>query len=164
MTSEPMSPRQSLISPCVRVVEAAQTQERITDEGEAIAELQRLLSIAIERQCLSDVPLGAFLSGGVDSSTIVALMQAQASQPVRTFTIGFREDAFDEAAEARKVAAHLGTLHTELYVDPETARNVIPKLPVMYETVRRLLTDPDAPGIGSRAPARHGRAVGRRRR
>ena len=70
------------------VVVAAQAT-RITDEGEAVAELQRLLSIAIKRQCLSDVPLGAFLSGGIDSSTIVALMQAQASQPVRTFTIGF---------------------------------------------------------------------------
>ena len=113
-------------------VVAAQAR-RIVDEREAIAELQRLLSIAVKRQCLSDVPLGAFLSGGIDSSTIVALMQAQASQPVRTFTIGFREDAFDEAAEARKVAAHLGTAHTELYVDPETARNVIPKLPTMYD-------------------------------
>jgi asparagine synthase (glutamine-hydrolysing) len=114
------------------VVTAAQAN-RIADERDAIAELQRLLSIAVKRQCLSDVPLGAFLSGGIDSSTIVALMQAQASQPVRTFTIGFKDDAFDEAAEARTVAAHLGTSHTELYVDPETARNVIPKLPGMYD-------------------------------
>ncbi|WP_298258656.1 asparagine synthase (glutamine-hydrolyzing) [Bradyrhizobium sp.] len=106
---------------------------RITDEGEAVAELQRLLSIATKRQCLSDVPLGAFLSGGIDSSAIVALMQAQASQPVRTFTIGFREDAFDEAADARKVAAHLGTSHTEFYVDAKTAMDVIPKLPTMYD-------------------------------
>ena len=113
-------------------VVAAQ-EKRVTDEREAVAELQRLLSIAIKRQCLSDVPLGAFLSGGINSSTIVALMQAQASQPVRTFTIGFREDVFDEAKEARQVAAHLGTSHTELYVDPETARNVIPKLPTMYD-------------------------------
>ena len=113
-------------------VVAAQ-EKRVTDEHEAVAELQRLLSVAIKRQCLSDVPLGAFLSGGIDSSTIVALMQAQASQPVRTFTIGFREDVFDEAREARLVAAHLGTSHTELYVDPETARNVIPKLPTMYD-------------------------------
>src|SRR3984957_5888737 len=117
----------------LREVVVAAQGKRITDEQEAVAELQRLLSIAIKRQCLSDVPLGAFLSGGIDSSTIVALMQAQTSQPVRTFTIGFSEAAFDEAAEARRVAKHLGTSHTELYVDPETARNVVPKLPTMYD-------------------------------
>jgi len=111
---------------------AAQAR-RVTDEREATAELQRLLSVAIKRQCLSDVPLGAFLSGGIDSSTIVALMQAQTSQPVRTFTIGLSEASFDEAADARKVAKHLGTSHTELYVDPRTAMDVIPKLPQMYD-------------------------------
>ena len=107
--------------------------ERITDEAEAIDELQRLLSIAVKRQCLSDVPLGAFLSGGIDSSTIVALMQAQATQPVRTFAIGFREEGFDEAQDAREVARHLGTSHTELYVDPKTAMEVVPRLPQMYD-------------------------------
>jgi len=106
---------------------------RIDDENEAISELERLLSIAVKRQCLSDVPLGAFLSGGVDSSTIVALMQAQASQPVRTFSIGFAEGGYNEAQEARKVASHLGTAHTELYVDPKTAMDVIPNLPRMYD-------------------------------
>jgi asparagine synthase (glutamine-hydrolysing) len=106
---------------------------RIGDETEATAELQRLLSVAIKRQCLSDVPLGAFLSGGIDSSAIVALMQAQVTQPVRTFTIGFSAGAFNEAEDARKVAAHLGTSHTELYVDPKTAMDVIPRLPQMYD-------------------------------
>lgn len=113
-------------------VVAAQSS-RIPDEADAAQELERLLSIAIKRQRLSDVPLGAFLSGGIDSSTIVALMQAQSTLPVRSFTIGFSENAFDEAADARKVAEHLGTSHTELYVDPRTAMDVIPRLPRMYD-------------------------------
>jgi asparagine synthase (glutamine-hydrolysing) len=114
-----------------RVVAGQDT--RISDETEAVGELQRLLSIAVKRQCLSDVPLGAFLSGGVDSSTIVALMQAQASQPVRTFSIGFSDAAFNEADDARKVASHLGTSHTELQVDAKTAMDVIPGLPRIYD-------------------------------
>ncbi|MGY3451138.1 asparagine synthase (glutamine-hydrolyzing) [Bradyrhizobium sp. USDA 4353] len=114
-----------------RVV-AAQS-DRISNETEAIARLEQLLSAAVKRQCLSDVPLGAFLSGGVDSSTIVALMQAQTSQPVRTFSIGFAEGGYNEAEDARRVAQHLGTDHTELYVDAQTAMDVIPKLPRIYD-------------------------------
>lgn len=106
---------------------------RIENEADAADEFERLLSQAISRQCLSDVPLGAFLSGGIDSSTVVALMQKQSSQPIRTFTIGFSEGGFDESGEAREVARHLGTSHTELYVDAKTAMDVIPKLSRMYD-------------------------------
>jgi len=101
-------------------------------EAEAIDETERLLRVAIKDRMVADVPLGAFLSGGIDSSTVVALMQAQSRSPVETFTIGFREDAFDEATHARAIAQHLGTKHTELYLSEKDARDAVPLLPVLW--------------------------------
>jgi asparagine synthase (glutamine-hydrolysing) len=99
---------------------------------EAVKLLESQLSASIADQMLADVPLGAFLSGGIDSSTIVALMQSQSSRPVRTFTIGFDEGGYNEAVHAKAVARHIGTDHTELYVRSEDALAVIPHLPNMY--------------------------------
>jgi len=110
-------------------------QEPLTDLSDAAAAdaLDPLLRQAVGRQMISDVPLGAFLSGGIDSSTIVALMQCQSSRPVRTFSIGFSESDYDEARYGKLIAAHLGTDHTELYLSAEDARDVIPRLPEIYD-------------------------------
>ena len=102
-------------------------------EDEAINALDTLLGEAVRCRMIADVPLGAFLSGGIDSSAVVALMQASNPQKVKTFTIGFRETGYDEAPDAHAVATHLGTDHTALYVSPEHARAVIPRLPEIYD-------------------------------
>ncbi len=105
----------------------------ISDEAEATRLLETTLSRAVKRQMLADVPLGAFLTGGIDSSAIVALMQAQSSQPIRTFTIGFDDAAFDESFHAAAVARHLGTDHSAVRITAADARAVIPDLPGMYD-------------------------------
>jgi asparagine synthase (glutamine-hydrolysing) len=114
-------------------VVAAGLADPFVDEREAIAAVEQALLAAVGRQLVADVPVGAFLSGGIDSSTIVALMQAQSRWPVRTFTVGFDEAGFDEAPHAREVARHLGTQHCEIRVTPAEARAVIPKLPKIYD-------------------------------
>jgi asparagine synthase (glutamine-hydrolysing) len=99
---------------------------------EAAEQTEALLRQSLKGQMMADVPLGAFLSGGIDSSTVVALMQAMSNRPVRTFSIGFREPGYDEAPHAREVARHLGTDHTELYVTMKEAMAVVPQLPSLY--------------------------------
>lgn len=99
----------------------------------AVDRLEALLGDAVQQQMVADVPLGAFLSGGIDSSTIVALMQSRSEKPIKTFSIGFHEAGYNEAEHAAAVARHLRTEHTELYVRAEDALSVVPALPQMYD-------------------------------
>lgn len=114
------------------VREGAERPYKKSDK-EAVEETECLLFDAVTKRMVSDVPLGVFLSGGVDSSTIAALMQKRSAAPVRTFTVGFHETGYNEAPYAKEIAGHLGTNHTELYVTPEEAIESIPKLPEIYD-------------------------------
>ena len=146
---------------------AARGQASPLDVPDAAAQemLESLLADAVRRRMVADVPLGMFLSGGIDSSTVAALMQADSARPIRTFSIGFRERAYDEAAHAKEVAAHLGTEHTELYVTPAEARAVIPKLHDIYdEPFADFIADPDLSRVGDDAAPRDRRPFRRRRR
>jgi len=116
-----------------QAISAGQANPFVGSDTEAISAMESQLSESVAGQMVADVKLGAFLSGGIDSSTIVALMQARANHPVQTFTIGFKDADFNEAEYAKAVAKHLGTDHTELYVTPEEARSVIPDLPRIYD-------------------------------
>ena len=116
-----------------QVAEAGMAHPFTGSDAEAVDALEQVLGAAVDAQRVADVPLGALLSGGIDSTLITALMQARSPRPVRTFTIGFEEQAYDEAVHARAVAAHLGTEHTELRLSADDALGLIPQLPAMYD-------------------------------
>lgn len=105
----------------------------LSNPQDAVSMLETELTEAVQRCMVSDVPLGSFLSGGIDSSAVTALMQAASDRPVKTFSIGFDIEGYDEASHARAVAKHLGTDHTELYLTDADARAIIPSLPDLYD-------------------------------
>ncbi|MEZ8582929.1 asparagine synthase (glutamine-hydrolyzing), partial [Vibrio splendidus] len=116
-----------------KAIENQKKQSNIKTPKQAVDMLESTLKNAVKQQMMADVPLGAFLSGGVDSSAIVSLMQSQSKVPINTFSIGFDIDKFNEAEFAKAVAEHLGTNHTELYVTSEMALNIIPQLAQLYD-------------------------------
>ncbi len=115
------------------LAEIAMRPSRVISPEMATEELEHLLRDAVARQMLADVPLGAFLSSGIDSSLVVALMQAQSVRPVKTFSMGFHEKRYDEAKEARAIAAHLGTEHHELYISDADLREAVPQMARIYD-------------------------------
>ena len=116
-----------------KVAKKGQSQLFSGSDDQALSLLENCLGDAVEGQQLADVPLGAFLSGGIDSSLVVSMMQTRSTQKVKTFTIGFDESQYNEAKYAKAVATHLGTEHSELYISPNDALGVIPKLPWLYD-------------------------------
>jgi asparagine synthase (glutamine-hydrolysing) len=132
-SSENLSDRVQTWWSLAEVAEAGQSGVLDLSDAEAEDELDCLLQVAVGERMLADVPLGAFLSGGIDSSTVVALMQARSPRQVRTFTIGFEETKYDEAVGAALIAQHLGTDHTEFRVTPADAYRVIPQIPEIWD-------------------------------
>jgi asparagine synthase (glutamine-hydrolysing) len=121
------------VAPYWRVEEVAEQRSPISTEDDAVEGLIDVLGSAVRRQMISDVPLGAFLSGGMDSSAVVALMQATSNRTVQTFSIGFEESAYDESGYAEEVARHLGTDHHVLIATEAEALEVVPRLPYFYD-------------------------------
>lgn len=131
-----LAQREPVIETYWSAIEQAQAGVKNRFSGspdEAVDALEALLGDAIGQQMMADVPVGAFLSGGIDSSTVVALMQKRSARPVRSFAIGFDVPGFNEAIYAGEVARHLGTEHTELYVTPQAALELVPRLPEFYD-------------------------------
>ncbi len=117
----------------ISIIKKQKTQQFLGSDIEATNQLENLLKKSISGQLLGDVPIGAFLSGGIDSSTVVSLMQSQSSNPINTFTIGFKEFGYDESKSAKEVSSFLGTKHNELFLTPNDALNIIPNLPNIYD-------------------------------